>query len=54
MAILHLILPNFYIHQRNAIGGEGAMEIGEALKINNTLTTLDLGVRLFYSKQAHS
>ena len=34
--------------QHNKIGDEGSMEIAEALKINNTLTILYLGVRFIY------
>ena len=33
-----------YSTQRNEIGAEGAEKIAEALKINNTLTSLNLGV----------
>ena len=34
--------------QGNFIGVEGAKNMAEVLKINNTLTTLDLAVRFVY------
>ena len=37
--------------QANKIGEEEAMMIAEALKINETLTALDLGVKFFYFEQ---
>ena len=33
--------------QDNEIGAEGAKNMAEALKTNNTLTSLNLGVRFF-------
>ena len=43
--------PKIPIHKSNQIEDEGAIEIAEALKFNNTLTDLPLRVRLAFFHQ---